>query len=336
MGRAVVIGDVHSKVEDLDDCDKLVTVIDEVVEKENPNCLIFLGDLYDAFAVKNVVVERWWMQTLARYRRTQKYLVLGNHDRPGDQSAVGHALQAHAGQTTTIVDAPTLCHELGDVMLLPFYFRAENFVAAAQSSPVSLAKTLFCHQSFIGGKYESGQPIEARHDVSAVDAGVLPQKCVISGHIHTPQTTGKVWYVGAPRWRDNVSDANIDRHIVAVDFEGSLPKAIRKYATGEACKRIWLIDDKESDETTVTPQGKLGDRYVVDVTGSAAYIEARKKVWATTGTRLRTFQTDRPGPKLSEADGVPAAWGKWAGEYRGKFGTTAEVLSEMARERLAL
>lgn len=336
MSRALLIGDVHGKVEDLDDCDALVTVIDEAVEKEKPDCIIFLGDLYDAFAVKNVVVERWWIQTLLRYQNIPKYLVLGNHDRPGDSSAVGNALQAHAVFNTHVVDAPLICHELGDVVLLPFYFKAEDFVAACNTDVARGCGTVVAHQSFIGGKYESGQPIEARHDACAVDAAVLPQRCVISGHIHTPQTVGKVWYVGSPRWRNNVSDANIDRHIVAVDFEGGLPNAVRKYATGDVCKRIWLIDDKESAEMTVTPQGKLGDRYVVDVTGSAAYIEARKKVWAASGTRLRTFQTDRPGPKLSEADGIPTAWSKWASEYLPKFGTPADTLTNMARERLSL
>jgi len=335
VSATLFVGDVHAKVEDLDDRTKLIDRIIEVLVKEKAGSIVFLDDLYDAFAVKNVVVERWWMDALDRIPLDpiDKYIIVGNHDRPGDQSAVGHSLQAHRKQAVVV---ESFRPGPNGIALLPFYFRAEDFVAACNADVVRDYKTVAAHQSCIGGKYESGQPIEARHDVSAVDPAVVPQKCLIMGHIHSPQMTGKVWYVGSPCWRNNVSDANIDRHIVAVDFDNGLPKAVRKYETGDVCKRIWLIDDKESAETTVTPQGKLGDRYVVDVTGSAVYIEARKKVWAAAGTRLRTFQTDRPGPKLSEADGIPTAWGKWASGYQPKFGTAADTLTDMARERLAL
>jgi predicted phosphodiesterase len=338
MTRGLFIGDVHAKVEDLDDCEALLQRIIEVQEKEKPEFTVFLGDLYDAFAVKNVVVERWWIRAFERLHSGiyGTYLVLGNHDRPGDQSAVGNALQGHRGQSNVhVVDREEWVPAAG-IVLLPFHFKAEDFVAACKGETAVKYSTVVCHQSFIGGKYESGQPIEARHDACAVDAAVLPQKCVISGHIHTPQTTGKVWYVGAPRWRNNVSDANVDRHIAVVDFEGGVPKAIRKYETGDVCKRIWKMDLTEGAFDTQVLPGKDGDRYVADITGSAAYIEAVKKDLVRPGVRIRTFQTDRAGPKLSEADGVPAAWGKWATGYVPKFGTTTEALADMARERLAL
>lgn len=340
MAKGLLIGDVHGKVEDLDDCEKFAAVVHATCHKEKPDFIVFLGDLYDAFAVKNVVVERWWMGFLKSLNGAgllvpKPVVLVGNHDRPGDSSQEANSLQVHEGHAL-IVDRPTPILE--GIAAVPFYFKAEDLVAAAtRGDPlVSDAKTLLCHQSFIGGKYESGQPIEARHDASAVDAAVLPQKCIISGHIHTPQTAGKVWYVGAPRWRNNVSDANIDRHIAVVDFEGGLPKAVRKYETGEVCRRIWKMDLTEGAFDTKTLPGKEGDRYVVDIHGSAAYIEAVKKDLARPGVRIRTFQTDRPGPKLSEADGVPVAWGRWAGEYRPKFGTPAETLTAMAKERLAL
>lgn len=331
MSRGLLIGDVHAKVEDLDDCEKLAQVVLEVCAKEKPDWVAFMGDLYDAFALKNVLVERWWMGFLNRIL-CKKYILVGNHDRPGDSSQTAHSLQAHIHQAIVVESYQPIAE---GIAALPFYFKADDFVATANAHPTNLAKTLLCHQSFIGGKYESGQPIEAKHDASAVDAAVLPQKCVIAGHIHTPQTAGKVWYIGAPRWRNNVSDANLDRHIVAVDFEGGLPKAVRKYATGDVCRRIWQVD--------VTPEtadkklaGKPDDRYVVDITGPAAFIEETKKGWARPGTRIRCFQTDRPGPKLSEAQGVGVAWEKWATEYQPKYSTPPEKLAVMARERLSL
>lgn len=338
QARGLIIGDVHAKVEDLDDCEKFAAVVHTTTLKEKPDFIIFLGDLYDAFALKNVMVERWWMGFLkslwgAGALVQKPILLVGNHDRPGDSSQEAHSLQVHEGHAL-IVDAPAAILE--GISAVPFYFKAEDFVKAAQGGACQQARTLFCHQSFIGGKYESGQPIESKHDASAVDAAVLPQKCVIAGHIHTPQAAGKVWYVGAPRWRNNVSDANLDRFIYAVDFDGGLPKAVRKYATGDACRRIWKMDLTEGAFDMKTLPGKEGDRYVVDIHGSAAYIEAVKKDLVRPGVRIRTFQTDRPGPKLSEAQGVGVAWGKWGTEFQPKYGTSSEKLAAMARERLSL
>lgn len=336
MTTILIIGDVHARVEDLEDCEHLINVIKDVESREAPKYEVFLGDLFDAFALKNVVVERWWMEALDRLSAPGgKYLLLGNHDRPGDSSAIGHALQAHGGQAH-IVDYPTIIAG-PDILLLPFYFKAEDFVQACVDNPQY--KTVLCHQSAIGGKYETGLAIEARHDASAFDPAAIPQKCVIGGHIHTPQQAGKVLYLGSPRWRNNVSDClpnGNERYIYAVDFEGGLPKAIRKYPTGNVCKRIWKVDDVEGGKVQQGLPGKEGDRYVVDITGSAAYIEQAKKVWSQPGVRIRSFQTDRPGPKLSEAQGVAAAWAKWATEYKPRFGTSSDSLEKMARERLAL
>jgi DNA repair exonuclease SbcCD nuclease subunit len=335
MLRVLVIGDVHAKVDELEDCQYLDNRIHEVAQKEQVDSIVYLGDLYDQFAVKNVVVERWWREALSRYP-IPKTLLLGNHDRPGDASAVGHSLQAHADQSMVLVaDRPMMV--MGGIVAMPFFFKAEDFVAACNAPEFRDAKTVLCHQSFIGGKYESGQPIEARHDASAVDPASVPQPCIIAGHIHTPQTASKVWYVGAPRWRNNVSDANVDRFIYVIDFDGGLPTAVRKYATGDVCRRIWRIHDTEGQLVQAPDAiGKAGDRYVVDITGSAAYIEQHKKVWSQPGTRIRTFQTDRPGPKLSEAQGVSTAWGQWTSEYQPRFGTDRATLVKMAKERLSL
>lgn len=331
--RVMLVGDVHARVDELDDCTRLADKIVEVAVEEQPNAIVFLGDLYDAFALKNTQVERWWMDFFARIPVNERYLLVGNHDRPGDSSQASNALQAHV-RDGVVVDRPTV---IGfGIVALPFYFKADEFVAAAKdlAATADSAQTLLCHQSMLGSRYESGLPIESRHDQSAVDPAQVPQRCILAGHIHTPQAAGKVWYLGSPRWRNNVSDANIDRFIYSIDFDNGLPAAVRKFPTGDVCRRIWHIDDRPG--ATLPDIGKDGDRWVVDITGPAAFIEERKKYWLKSGVRVRTFQTDRPGPKLSEAQGVGVAWNKWSAEYQPKFGTTRERLEQMAKSRLGL
>ena len=329
MNRYLIVGDVHAKVDDLDDCRHLQELIRTVESTENPDATIFLGDQFDAFALKNVIVERWWMDMLEDGRK--RYLLVGNHDRPGDSAAVGNALQAHRDRAV-VVDVPVV---VGDVALLPFYFCAADFVAACCTPDVLRAKTIFAHQSFLGGRFESGIPIDQRTDPSAVEPGAVPQQCVISGHIHAPQSVGKVWYPGAPRWRNNVSDANCERYIYLVSFDVGVPKGIKKFSTGEVCRRMWRVEDTEGVCEVSDLPGRSTDRFVVDITGTAAYIERQKKKWSSPGVRIRAFQTDRPGPKLSESQGVEAAWNKWMSEYSPKHGSSLEALRRLAIERLS-
>ena len=261
--------------------------------------------------------------------------LVGNHDRSNDASVEAHAMQAHYAQCY-VVSEPRV---RDGILYLPFYFKAEDFVEVCNRPEHRDIPTVVCHQSFIGAKFETGLTIDAAFDKAAVDLAAIPQKRVISGHIHTPQHAGgKLWYVGSPRWRNNVSDANIERFIYAVDFEGGLPKAVRKYETGLACRRIWKwkLNEVAGSDIEVKPSAiKPEDRLVVDLEGTSAWVESMKDIWQRRGARIRATLTDRAAPKLSEAEGVESAWAKWTKAYQPKYGTPVEELEKTFRERIA-
>jgi predicted phosphodiesterase len=333
MPRVLYIGDVHATVESLEDCRRLEKRIVEVEEKEKPDLVVYLGDQYDNFALVRTEVQAYWKECFD-WRKSQTVALVGNHDRPGDQAELSHAMQAHQHASGPVVaDRPV---SKDNILFMPYMFDGAAFEDEVAHYECNV---LVCHQAFIGGKMENGLTITREMDRAAADPAKLPFKHIISGHIHTPMQFGNVTYVGSPRWRNNLSDANIDRHLWVMDFDdaGNVT-ATRKYPTGDVCRRLWRINEVEG-ETAEVPglvTAKTGDLYVVDITGSARYIEERKAAWAEVGARIRATRTDRPGPKLSEAQGVQAAWNLWQSTFEPKYGTPAPTLADLARERVSL
>jgi hypothetical protein len=100
-----------------------------------------------------------------------------------------------------VVDEPRVV--LPGILFVPYVHDPAEFVQICQQYPE--AKTVVCHQTFAGSYFENGFLTP-----DGVEPNLLPQEQVISGHVHSPQRIGKVWYPGAPRWR-TVSDANTER-----------------------------------------------------------------------------------------------------------------------------
>jgi hypothetical protein len=208
--------------------------------------------------------------------------------------------------------------------MMPYQADRGQFVELARSLP---SRTLICHQTFAGARYENGFYTE-----DGVDPALLPQGLVLSGHIHSPQTFGKVTYLGAPRWR-TLSDADVERAIWLLEFDdrGQLVSKT-PFSTGEVCRQIKYRLDTPQDPVPL-PLDQRHD-WRIDVRGPAAWVEVRKAQLAVAGVKLRTFKTDVALPKVKESEGVGHAFRKYLQGYSPKHGTDLDRLEEMARERL--
>lgn len=329
--KALVIGDVHAKVEDLEDCERLRVYVIDIVEKNRVRTVIFLGDQYDLHAIKHVEVERFWMTFFAQLREmgVEVFALVGNHDRPGNASVRSHAMQVHTN--IVVVDKPTLAD--GGLLMLPYYHNPAELVAAAKAHPDT--GVAICHAAFQGGHYDNGAPIKADafygKDVANPDD--FPQHFIVSGHIHAPANFGKVWYPGSPRWQ-TMSDANISRAIWLVGF-GEEAGFEKPFPTDGVLRRTWDLvytpeDRCEAELALVAPIDKVR----VSIRGPLAFCEESKRLLQGKGYRTPTFPTDRGVAKVSEAEGIPVAFDKHFDSYKPKFGTSKEVLRGMIRERL--
>lgn len=340
--RCLIVGDPHATVEELDDCQRLLDYICKVADEQKVDLVVFLGDLYHNHAIMHVEVMAFWTRAFAQIRskpqRCETMVLVGNHDMPGDDSSTSHALMAQqACLEVTIVEKP-FRHE--GVLFLPYYSNHEAFIKACQDH--SDCPTVVCHQTFNDALFENGFAAK-----DGLDSNLLPQEAVLSGHIHAPQSFGKVWYPGAPRWR-TLSDANTDRAIWVVDFENGRIKSKQAFSTRGVCKEI------RRTTLTVSPTGAVFDPRVelldlgdgqlcldprvdwrIDIKGPAEYVEQWKNTFSKQpNLRLRTFVTDSRPVQVRESEGIQQAFTRFCASFTAKNGTSVEALQKMADERL--
>lgn len=331
--KTLVIGDVHAKVEDLDDCESLHKLIIDIAQKYSVDKIIYMGDQFNAHAVKHIEVERFWLEKFSVFKNqgTEVIVLVGNHDRPGNAASRANSLQSFKSYVT-VVDEPIV---RDSILFLPYYHSPEKMVEDANKFPNT--KLIFCHSSFSGGHYDNGTAIktDAFYGKDVVNPDDLPQSLIVSGHIHTSAKFGKVNYIGSPRWL-TMSDANKERFIYVFDVDEFAGKydIIKAESTGEVCNRTWQLDYFPDDlcENELAAV-RFGDKVLLNIKGPLAFCEESKKVFSGKGYRTRVFSTDRGVVRVSEAEGISVAFNKHVANYQPKYGTSKKILENMLKER---
>lgn len=316
----LVVGDYHAEPSDLSDCRRLAGKIGSLARQLKVPVL-FTGDQYHTHAVIHAEVQLFWFE-FYEYLKTEasgSISIVGNHDKPGSASSRACSMIAHTVQTE-VIRAPTL-HS--NILFLPYYDDPEEFLSACEKSPE--ANIVFCHQTFSGSKYENGF-----YAKDGINPDLVPQSQIISGHIHAPQKFGKVWYVGAPRWR-TISDANTERHIYLVTIypDGSYTQV--PYDTGLVCRKIYSVEDTELKPAldTLDP----AHEWNVDIHGTGEWIEKRLPIFKKQGARVRTFKVQLEQHTVKESEGLEEAYSKWIEEFKPQYGTPKDELKLLSQER---
>lgn len=329
--RILIVGDPHVTPNSLDECEKLLELIQNTARNEKVDTVLFLGDLYHTHAVLHVEVLAFWTRWMACLGQFCKVVALvGNHDLPGNDGSSAHALIAQQA-FAVVVDSARIGGDSQDfpslgIGYLPYFSSPEKFKEEAKNLIAKGAKTIFCHQTFAGSRFEAGFYAPDGVDAHDLDCDF------ISGHIHTPQTIGRVWYPGAPRWR-SLADANTDRHIWVLTFDDAGALVDKKqFSTSGACREIRHMELTEGREI---PAG-LNDPAVAwsfDVRGSERFVEEQKALLKDRA-RVRCF-VDAPARsgQVTESAGIPAAIGAFLQSYVPPNGTSKDVLTEMLVRR---
>lgn len=240
---------------------------------------------------------------------------------PGDGVSPNHAMMAYADMpNVTVVDYPILVDR---VLLCPYFPEGDRLRTAVIGNP--LCKTVVCHQTIVGSRYENGFIAQ-----DGVSLERLEDKFFISGHIHTPQRYDNVVYVGAPRWR-NFFDADVDRALTLWDINDGEAKLIELFDTSRWCKKLVHVLDSQDKpfEGEINPAW----RYIVDLHGDDQYIASRRQAWS--GHRVRaTRKQEAVTPMVRESMGIGTAITAFIDTYQPKYGTSTAILREMVATRL--
>lgn len=326
--KILYVGDPHVRTNDLPECVELRKLISEVAVKEQVDRIVVLGDLFHTHQMVNLDVQRFWLDSLLEWNDlpiSGVDVLVGNHDkRVGTDLTSTHALMCFSNVPgVRVVDCPTVIAP--GITALPHYTSHDAFIKAANEAG---GNTLICHQTFDGSKYENGF-----YAPDGIDSNLLKQGAIISGHIHSQQEVGKVWYPGSPRWL-TLGDANEEKAIWVVthDDDGRIVERT-PYDTSTVCTRILLLEDTPEAPVEV-PEGKA--LVTVDVRGPAEYIAQRKEELAAKGvTRIRTFPTRERKVTVRESDGISVAFQKYINEFKPRNGTDIGELLALVRERVS-
>jgi DNA repair exonuclease SbcCD nuclease subunit len=337
--KVLVVGDLHAVPDELADCAKLVQHIISVCQSQDIHEVWWTGDQHHTHAVLRVEVLHWFKVAFKALKAQgiNSVCLVGNHDQasPGE---LAHSMMAYANDPgVKVIDAPTVRH---GVLMVPYMHTQDEFVAACGEFVQGHEwedqdgekhyygpKTVFCHQTFQGATYENGFFAS-----DGFDPNLLPQELIISGHIHTGQEFGKVWYVGAPRWR-SLSDANVQRSVWVLEFENGRLTNRTPYSTGDVCRQIKHLDD--TAEAPVQLPLDPAHQWRIDIRGSAEWCQTRKIALKAAGARIRTFpEQNSSAGRIRESEGIEKAFQTFLGAYQAKYGTSREALEMMAKERL--
>ena len=314
--QLLLVGDPHVVPSELPDCWRLVDLVEQVLTTHPQARVCWLGDQHHTHGVIHLPVMQFWLQAFARLGGRDRNLALvGNHDQAGRD----HVMDAYHGLCE--VAYPRL--ELEDVALVSYQPSIEEFLSAAGAG-----KTLICHQSIDGSRYENGAYC---HD--AVKPEQIPFEQIISGHIHSPQEFGKVWYPGAPRWR-TLSDARTqERAIWLVTFEGGRIVSRQPFITGQHCRPIRA--------GLYTPDDPLinidaGADWRIEVRGPADYVSRRRAELAGPGRKLKSFVTDRAKIEVKESEGVERSLERFINAFTAPHGTPTVRIKTLVAQRLGI
>lgn len=299
------IGDPHIKPSNVEEAEKLMHFIMDVIREQRPNRVEIMGDLFHTHSIVRLeVLEFWygWLDVLIVDPDIDVYVLVGNHDKGTTDemafSAVSVFNYKRREKNLKICEYPRVD---GIYAYVSYYHNPQTFIDVANNCAKEGAKVLVCHQTFDGSKYENGF-----YAPDGIDPTKLHFDWIISGHIHTTQTlkniaTGQtIIYPGTPKW-DTASDANEDKGIWMFEHDDATGAVLSQtlIKTDHVVTKIVHMTWKEGEALGEIPANA---KVSIELVGSSAWVEAQRT--ALKGQYpLSSKVTDRAAKKERKVDG---------------------------------
>ena len=334
MCSVLCVGDVHATPSELQDCEALLRLVKETINKHNVEHVLFLGDNHHCHNVLDSRVVSFWTDVINYFVRhsCRVTFLIGNHDFMSPTIMQPHSMVAHKNiPGVDIVDVPV---RLSDTLFcaMPYFYDPVEFINEAvklkeQNPDVN---TLFCHQTFCGASDGLGFCSK-----DSVEPSAVPFKSIVVGHIHKPMHLGKVWYVGSPRDR-TLTDAETEtRHIYVLE-DGKEPIAI---PTNTHCIKIYKYEDSEKEPLSINLSQEelaLADLRIT-INGTSDYIAHRMtELKAKYNAKCRGVPIRGKLAKASESEGIQNAFLRFSKAFTPPNGTNQVYLYKEAYGRLGV
>ncbi len=289
MIKILRLGDPHVRPSNVDESDSLLQFVVDTALEQKVDRIEILGDLAHTHAVIRLeVLEFWthWFDTLNDL--CPVYVLVGNHDQSGDYNSTSNFLSVFTKLRKKNIHIVETAWADGPFGYMAYVHDKKRFMELALGLKESGAKTLVCHQTFAGSKYENGF-----FAPDGINPDELPFDTIISGHIHAMQRFGKVIYPGTARW-DSISDANQTKGIWIFehDDDGKIIKETL-IPTDKICTPILTFTWQEGQEEPTIPENS---RSAIELIGSSDWI-SKQKIKLKGKVAIKTKITDKIKPE---------------------------------------
>jgi DNA repair exonuclease SbcCD nuclease subunit len=289
--KTLYCGDPHFKHTQKDEMACLMQFVYDTACKNNVGRIVLLGDLNDTHGILRTDNEVFWTKWLNSLSDHQELIVLvGNHDmkNQGDDNEIENSLSIYnlmGKDGLNIVQSPVA---FGPIAYMPYIHDKKRFVEQANILAEQGAKILVSHGEFAGAAYDNGYYIP-----DGIKQEDLNFDLIISGHIHTRATIGKVRYPGTARWM-TASDANKEKGIWLVNHDSETGAILTEefLDTSHVCTPIYAYQYKEGEDEPVIP---AGSRASVELVGPSEWV-SKMKVKFKGRASISTKITDKSKP----------------------------------------
>lgn len=269
--KILVLGDPHCKPSNLKESEDLMQFVLSKCKELKIDRLEILGDLFDTHTIINLFVFQFWEKWFNKLHdeKIETYVLRGNHDMSGDYSNNYTALQSfsHLNEYIKIVVSPVKDGPFG---YMPYIHDNAEFVEEANSLADQGATILVSHTTYQGSKYDNGMFAPDGVDSDLLDSRL---KLLISGHVHSEQEFGRVWYPGTARWLSK-SCANRRKGIWLCQHAEDGKMISKEFiSTHEVCTPIVSLVWKQGEERPEIPKNSKVD---LELVGSSNWVSEQK------------------------------------------------------------
>jgi predicted phosphodiesterase len=314
--KILIIGDYHSKKTNLNNCLLLKRYIFSILETSPHDLVFFMGDQIDSHAVCDLNVFQFWNEFKKELERINQKCVflVGNHDVSNNPTDKGSWMDFLSSDLNIVVQKNQF-KNISETISAIGYCETKEIFNNIMSSLPKTTRTVFCHQTLVGARYESG--------VLALDGASIENFKhikIISGHIHTRQSFENVYYPGSPKW-ETLSDCNVDKFLVsASENNGNFSFFDFNLASVLGKKNNYVI--KEGHEEI--PKYDREDLVSVDIYGNQSFVD--KMVNKYSNIKKRIFIDQEKQISVKESDGLEFALDKFLREKLNE-----EIFTEVKR-----
>lgn len=246
--RILAIGDPHFMVSNLDTVKIFIKKVKKLIEEQNPDLVVVLGDLLHTHEKIHSSVLRYATRFLREISEiVPVYLIIGNHDATNNQIFLNNN---HAFNSFKNWENLTVCDRVKEFigekkLIFCPYVPPGRFREALDTFPGwETADLIFAHQEFKGCSFNP-VAVSEHGDEWSDD---LPM--VVSGHIHNEQWVGdNIYYPGSSM--QHAFGETPNKTVIMINFSKG-PK-FKKFGLGMRPKKIVYLEISELESFKKDP-----------------------------------------------------------------------------------